>query len=57
VNAGTIYIVAALIFGFGLPFLKNHLHEWWEVGGVAAIYFLLVRVVIYFAEKRNKQRQ
>ena len=53
-NPGIAYIIAALVFGLCLPFVKNHLHEWWQVGGVAAVYFSLVRLAIYFANRKRR---
>lgn len=55
-NAGIAYIVAAFAFGLGLPLVKSYFHEWWQVGGVAAIYFSLVRLGIYLYARKKSVR-
>ena len=53
-SQGAIYIVAALIFGLLLPFIKNAFHEWWQVGALAALYFSAARLIAFLVDRRAK---
>lgn len=56
-SQGAIYIVAALIFGLLLPFIKNVFHEWWQVGALAALYFSVARLIGFLVDKRAKGKE
>ncbi len=53
-NPGVVYIIAALLFGAILPFIKNVFHEWWQVGAVAAVYFSLTRLIMFLVERKMR---